>query len=94
MGHIFKKIYNKILLYNFKIGGLKRPLNTCNLFFFFYLYQGTTSKPNHWLTGGSIRFWPVSIVLNNDNRLEPDGPVGQLLVGFSSRPKHSSNVLN
>ena len=32
---------------------------------------GTTSKPNRWMTSSSIRFQPVSIVLNNDNRMEP-----------------------
>ena len=28
------------------------------------------------------RFRPVSIVLNNDNRPEPDGTAGQPVVGF------------
>ena len=32
---------------------------------------GTTSKPNRRLTSGSVRFWAVSIVLDNDNRPEP-----------------------
>ena len=43
---------------------------------------GTASKPNRRLTGGSIRFRPVSIVLNDDNRPEPDGTAGQPAVGF------------
>ena len=47
---------------------------------------GAASKPNSRLTGGSFRFRPVSIVLNNDNRPEPDGTVGQPAVGFWSRP--------
>ena len=47
---------------------------------------GTASKPNRRLTGGSVRFWPVSIVLNNDNRPEPDETAGQPAVGFWSRP--------
>ena len=37
-------------------------------------------------TSGSVRFRPVSIVLNNDNRLEPDATAGQRAVGFWSRP--------
>ena len=44
------------------------------------------SKPNRRLTGGSAQFRPVSIVLNNDNRPEPDGTAGQPAVGFWSRP--------
>ena len=44
------------------------------------------SKPNRRLTGGSVRFRPVSIVLNNNNRPEPDGTAGQPAVGFWSRP--------
>ena len=47
---------------------------------------GTTSKPNTRLTGGTIWFRPVSILLNNDNCLEPDGTTGQPVVGFCSRP--------
>ena len=47
---------------------------------------GTASKPNRRLTGGSVRFRPVSFVLNNDNRPEPDGTAGQPAVGFWSRP--------
>ena len=45
------------------------------------------SKPNRRLTGGSVRFRPVSIVLNNDNtrnRTEP--PVNRRL-GFEAAPK-------
>ena len=45
-------------------------------------YLGTASKPNPRLTDGSVRFHPVSIVLNNDNRPEPDGTAGQPAVGF------------
>ena len=45
-------------------------------------WLGTASKPNRWLTGGSVRFRPVSIVLNKDNRPEPDGTAGQPAVGF------------
>ena len=48
--------------------------------------KGTTSKPNRWLPGGFVRFRPVSIVLNNDNRPEPKGTAGQPAVGFWSRP--------
>ena len=47
---------------------------------------GTASKPNRRFTGGSVRFRPVSIVLNNDNRTEPDRTAGQPAVGFWSRP--------
>ena len=49
----------------------------------------TTSKPNHWLTGSSLRFRPVFTVLNNDNRPDPelDGTAGQPACGFWSRPK-------
>ena len=43
---------------------------------------GTASKPNRRLTGGSVWFRPVSIVLNHDNRPEPDGTAGQPAVGF------------
>ena len=35
---------------------------------------GKTAKPNHWLAGGSGRFF---IVLNNDSHPEPDGTTGQ-----------------
>ena len=48
------------------------------------------SKPNRRLTGGSVRFCPVSIVLNNDNRPEPDGTAGQPAVGFWSLPLASA----
>ena len=48
--------------------------------------KGTASKPNRRVTSGSVRFRPVSIVLNNDNRPEPDGTAGQPRVGFWSRP--------
>ena len=44
------------------------------------------SKPNRWLTGSSVRFRSISIVLNNDNHSEPDGTGGQPAVGFWSRP--------
>ena len=47
---------------------------------------GTASKPNRRLTVGSARFRPVSIVLNNDNRPEPDGTPGQPAVGFEVAP--------
>ena len=47
---------------------------------------GAASKPNRRLSGGSVRFRPVFIVLNNDNRPEPDGTAGQPAVGFWSRP--------
>ena len=46
------------------------------------MYLETASKPNRQLTGGSVQFRPVSIVLNNDNRPEPDGTAGQRAVGF------------
>ena len=36
---------------------------------------GTTSKPIRW-------FRPVSVFLNNDNRLELERTAGQLAVGF------------
>ena len=36
----------------------------------------TTSKPNR----------PVSIVLNNDNRLEPDGTLVNRRLGFEATP--------
>ena len=55
---------------------------------------GTTSKPNRRLTGGSVRFRPVPIVLNNGNRPEPDGIAGQLAVGFWSRPLSISMMNN
>ena len=40
--------------------------------------MGTASKPNRRLTGGSVRFRPVAMVLNNDNRpakkkIKPNG---------------------
>ena len=44
---------------------------------------GTASKPKRQLTGSSVRFHPVSIVLNNDNRPEP--PVNRRL-GFEAAP--------
>ena len=47
---------------------------------------GTTSELNRWLTGGSIRFRPVSFVLNNDNHPEPIGTASQPVGGFWSRP--------
>ena len=37
------------------------------------------------MSGGSVQFQPVSIVLNNDNRPDPDGIGGQQVVGFLSR---------
>ena len=46
----------------------------------------TTSKPNRWLTVGSVLFHLVAIVLNNENHLELDGTAGQLAVGFWSHP--------
>ena len=54
---------------------------------------GAASKPNRRLTGGSVRFRPVSIVLNNDNRPEPDGTAGQPAVGFWSRPLVTTHKL-
>ena len=50
------------------------------------LYLGTASKPNRRLTGGSVRFRAVFIVLNNDNRPEPGGTGSRPAVGFWSRP--------
>ena len=47
---------------------------------------GTTSKPNCRLTAGSVRFRAVSIVLNNDNRLEPDRTGGRPALGFEATP--------
>ena len=55
---------------------------------------GTTSKPNRWLTGGSIWFLAVSIVLNNDNHVEPDGTAGQPPVEFWSRPLQDGCVIS
>ena len=55
---------------------------------------GAASKPNRRLTGGSVRFRPVAIVLNNDNRLEPDGTASQPAVGFWSRPLRICTLLN
>ena len=46
-------------------------------------------KTNRWVIGSSILFRPVSIVLNNDNRPEPDGTAGQSALGFWSHPKVS-----
>ena len=40
---------------------------------------GMTSKPIRQVTGGSVPFRPVSVVLNNDNRPEPDGTVDWVL---------------
>ena len=37
----------------------------------------TVSKLNHWLTGGSMQFLAVFIVLNNGNWKEPDGSGSQ-----------------
>ena len=54
--------------------------------FLYWAVLGTASKPNRRLTGGSVRFRPVSIVLNNDNRPEPNGTAGQPAVGFWNRP--------
>ena len=48
-------------------------------------YNGRDSKLNRRLTGGSVRVWAISIILNNDNRAEPDGTVGQTPVEFWSR---------
>ena len=44
----------------------------------------TEEKKNRLLRDGfgSVRFCPVSIVLNNDNLPEPDGTAGQPAVGF------------
>ena len=55
-------------------------------FYWYFRVLGTASKPNRRLTGGSVRFRPVSIVLNNDNRPEPDGTARQPAVEFWSRP--------
>ena len=49
---------------------------------FITLHLGAASKPNRRLTGGSVRFRPASIVLNNDSRPEPDGTAGQPAVVF------------
>ena len=49
-------------------------------------------KPNRRLTGGSVRFRAVSIVLNKDNRLEPDGTGGRPTVRFWSRPLVLNNI--
>ena len=46
-------------------------------------WLGMTSKPNRRLTGGSVQFWAISIVLNNDNRPKPT--VNGLL-GFEAAP--------
>ena len=51
-------------------------------------------KPNRRLPGGCVRFWPVSMVLNNDNRPEVDRTGGQLAVGFWSRPLGLSSTFN
>ena len=51
-----------------------------------YIHLGTTSKSNRRLTGDSVLFRAVSVVLNNDNRPEPDRTAGQLLVEFWSCP--------
>ena len=51
---------------------------------------GTVSKPNRRLTGGSVQFHPVSIVLNNDNRPEPR--VDRQL-GFEAAPYQAHFVL-
>ena len=53
---------------------------------FVFAILGTTSKPNRRLTGGSVRFWLVSIVLNNDNCPEPDGTASQPAIEFWSCP--------
>ena len=45
------------------------------------------SNPNRGLTGRSCGLRPVAIVLNSDNRLEPDGTPGQLAVGFETALK-------
>ena len=58
---------------SFKVRGLQITIN---------FPLRTTSKLNRRLTGDSDRFQPVSIVLNNDNRPEPDGTPGQPAVGF------------
>ena len=44
--------------------------------------KGRLQKPNRRLTGASGRVRPVCIVLNNDNRPEPEGTAGQPAVGF------------
>ena len=56
------------------------------LLFYVHIYLGTVSKPNRRLIGGSVQFRPVSTVLNNDNRTEPDGTASQPAVGFWSAP--------
>ena len=40
------------------------------------------SKPNYWLTGDSIQFWPE----HNDIRLEPDGNPINWRLGFEVAP--------
>ena len=49
-------------------------------------FLGTASKPDPRLTGGSVRFRPVSVVLNNGNRPEPGRTAGQPVVRFWSHP--------
>ena len=41
--------------------------------------KGRLQKPNRRLTGGSVWFRPVSIVLHNDNRVEPRSTGGWVL---------------
>ena len=63
----------------------KNRVHKLKLMQFYYKENllGTTSKPNRRLTGGSVRFGPVPIVLNNGNRTEP--PVNRRL-GFEAAP--------
>ena len=58
---LFKNRMNS--LQDLKIGSNQRLYSShCT----WHLHLRTTSKPNRRLTSGSVRFWPVSIVLNND----------------------------
>ena len=59
--------------------------------FFPVIILGTASKPNRRLKGGSVRFRPVSIDRNNNNRPEPDGTACRPAVGFWSRPLETSH---
>ena len=61
-------------------------------FFLFLAWQGDYLKIQpaiDWPAAPS-KIWLVSIVLNNDNRPEPDKTPGQLVAGFLSHPQRIS----
>ena len=55
---------------NLRSGSFKVSCENLTLILWTQIHLGMASKHNPLLTGGFIQFWTVSILLNNDNRLD------------------------